>query len=74
MQTRRFHVSGITPAISTTELATRFAAFGTVKAIDGLGALDGLGQPRKFAYLTLEATPDKFSKCQVFSVYKLLGV
>lgn len=66
MQTRRFHVSGVTPAISAAELATRFATFGSVKAIDSVGALDALGQPRKFGYVTLEATPEKLNKCKVF--------
>jgi hypothetical protein len=72
MQTRRFHVSGITPAISTTELATRFAAFGTVKAIDGVGSLDAVGQPRKFGYVTLESTSDKFNKCKRYLVHESL--
>lgn len=62
-QERRLHVSGLTPAISLNDLANRFALFGTVKAIDGMGKLDALGQPRKFAFVSLAAPPDKLSKC-----------
>lgn len=63
MQTRRLHVSGLTPAISQADLTARFSIFGTVTAIDGLGTLDALGQPRKFAFVSLETTSDKYSKC-----------
>ncbi|PVG02439.1 hypothetical protein CPB86DRAFT_579707 [Serendipita vermifera] len=63
MLTRRLHVSGLTPAISENDLKIRFSAFGTVKAIDGVGKLDALGQPRKFAYVSLETAPDKYAKC-----------
>ncbi|KAG8758644.1 hypothetical protein FRC14_007699 [Serendipita sp. 396] len=63
MQTRRLHVSGLTPAISEADLRARFSVFGNVKTVDGVGKLDGLDQPRRFAYVSLEATPDKHSKC-----------
>lgn len=66
METRRLHVSGLTPAINEKDLETRFSAFGTVKAVDGVGALDGVGQPRKFGYVSLNATPEKLAKCRCF--------
>lgn len=60
---KRIIVSGLTHTISTSDLTNRFSAFGVVKAVDGLGELDGLGQPRKFAYVTLESTPSMHAKC-----------
>ncbi|TBU47466.1 hypothetical protein BD309DRAFT_855893 [Dichomitus squalens] len=61
--TKRIHISGLTPAITAKDLSDRLASFGTVKAIDGFGALDALGQPRKFAYATLETTKGKLARC-----------
>ena len=61
--TKRIHISGLTPAITAKDLSERLASFGTVKAIDGFGALDALGQPRKFAYATLETTKGKLARC-----------
>ena len=62
--TKRLHVSGLTTAISAEELSKRIASFGTVKALDGFGLLDGLGQPRKFGYVTLETTKPKLARCE----------
>lgn len=64
MDIKRLHVSGLTPEISKKDLEARFSSFGTVKAVDGVGALDGLGFPRKYAYISLETNPQKFSRCQ----------
>ncbi|KAF9454489.1 hypothetical protein P691DRAFT_787768, partial [Macrolepiota fuliginosa MF-IS2] len=61
--TKRLHIAGLTPSISQQDLSRRLSSFGNVKSLDGLGILDGTGQPRKFAYATLEATPAKLSKC-----------
>ncbi|KAI0676098.1 hypothetical protein C8Q78DRAFT_1075035 [Trametes maxima] len=61
--TKRIHVSGLTPAITAKDLNTRLGSFGTVKALDGLGDLDAVGQPRKFAYVTLETTKGKLTRC-----------
>ncbi|KAI0248754.1 hypothetical protein BJV78DRAFT_1233136 [Lactifluus subvellereus] len=61
--TKRLHISGLTPAISSHHLSHRLGTFGTVAALDGLGKLDALGQPRKFAYVTLETTKTQLSKC-----------
>jgi RNA recognition motif. (a.k.a. RRM, RBD, or RNP domain) len=62
-QEKRVIVSGLTHTISISDLTDRFSAFGIVKAIDGLGKLDALGQPRKFAFVTLESTPAMHAKC-----------
>jgi len=61
--TKRLHVSGLTPAITKADIERRLSAFGTVKATDGFGACDALGDPRKFAYVTIEATARDLAKC-----------
>ncbi|KAL4072355.1 hypothetical protein V8B97DRAFT_1870526 [Scleroderma yunnanense] len=61
--TKRLHISGLTPAITATDIQRRLSAFGTVKATDGFGACDALGDPRKFAFVTIEATPKDLAKC-----------
>lgn len=61
--TKRIHISGLTPAITSKDLSDRLGSFGTVKAMDGFGAVDNLGQPRKFAYATLETTKGKLARC-----------
>lgn len=60
---KRLHVSGLTPALTPADLSQRFGSFGTVKALDGFGSLDGLGRPRKFGYVTLETTKTKLARC-----------
>jgi len=45
------------------DLARRLGSFGSVTAMDGLGKLDALGQPRNFAHVTLETTKTQLSKC-----------
>ncbi|KAH9957000.1 hypothetical protein BC827DRAFT_1385759 [Russula dissimulans] len=61
--TKRLLISGLTPAISSDDLARRLGSFGSVTALDGLGKLDALGQPRNFAHVTLEANRTQLSKC-----------
>ncbi|KAI0290587.1 hypothetical protein BC826DRAFT_1026167 [Russula brevipes] len=61
--TKRLHISGLTPAISSHDLSCRLATFGSVTALDGLGTLDALGQPRNFAFVTLETTQSQLSRC-----------
>ena len=61
--TKRLLISGLTPAISSDDLARRLGSFGSVTAMDGLGKLDALGQPRNFAHVTLETTKTQLSKC-----------
>jgi RNA recognition motif-containing protein len=60
---KRLHVSGLTPAISSDDLSRRLASFGSVTALDGLGKRDALGQPRNFAYVTIETTKTQLSRC-----------
>ncbi|THU80943.1 hypothetical protein K435DRAFT_785238 [Dendrothele bispora CBS 962.96] len=61
--TKRLHISGLTPALTSADISTRLSTFGTVKSLDGFGKLDGVGQPRKFGYVTLETTPQALKKC-----------
>ncbi|KDN39023.1 hypothetical protein RSAG8_09059, partial [Rhizoctonia solani AG-8 WAC10335] len=63
MQTTRLHISGLTPSISASDLKQRFSTFGDVRGVDEVGKLDGVGRPRKFAYLTLETTQPKLARC-----------
>ncbi|KAI0343327.1 hypothetical protein BDW22DRAFT_1329179 [Trametopsis cervina] len=60
---KRLHVSGLTPAITTTDLSQKLGTFGTVTALDGFGKEDALGQPRKFGYVTIETTKAKLARC-----------
>ncbi|KIP07446.1 hypothetical protein PHLGIDRAFT_421113 [Phlebiopsis gigantea 11061_1 CR5-6] len=61
--TKRIHVSGLTPSITPADLSQKLGSFGSVKALDGFGALDALGEPRKFGYVTLETTRPKLTRC-----------
>ncbi len=63
--TKRLHISGLTPSLSPADLSKRLSTFGTVKALDGFELLDGVGQPRKFGYATLEGTPAQLAKCEL---------
>ncbi|KAF5388659.1 hypothetical protein D9757_004758 [Collybiopsis confluens] len=63
MITKRLHVSGLTPTITPADLSARFSNFGLVKSLDGFGLLDSVGHPRKFAYVTVEATEAALKKC-----------
>lgn len=64
--TKRLHISGLTPSITPTDLTRRLSSFGTVKALDGFGQFDAVGQPRKFGYVTLEGTKGHLAKCKFF--------
>ncbi|THH28367.1 hypothetical protein EUX98_g5814 [Antrodiella citrinella] len=61
--TKRLQVSGLTPAITPAELGAKLGSFGSVKALDGFGVLNAVGQPRKFGYVTIETTKAKLAKC-----------
>lgn len=65
---KRLHISGLTPSISQQDLSQRLSTFGTLKSLDGLGLVDAVGNPRKFAYATLEGAPAKVTKCLSFSL------
>lgn len=62
--TQRVIISGLTPAITVQDLTRRLGSFGTVKAADGFGLTDGLDQPRKFGFVTLETTTSKLARCK----------
>ena len=66
MITKRLHVSGLTATITPADLSARFSNFGTVKSLDGFGLFDGVGQPRKFAFVTIEATEGALKKCKSY--------
>ncbi|KAI6003136.1 hypothetical protein EDD15DRAFT_2227232 [Pisolithus albus] len=61
--TKRLHVSGLTPSITPTDILNRFSTFGSVKSLDGFGKLDALGDPRRFAYVTLQGKEKDVAKC-----------
>ncbi|KAF8803942.1 hypothetical protein BYT27DRAFT_7108757 [Phlegmacium glaucopus] len=61
--TKRLLISGLTTSITADDISRRLTTFGTVKALDGFGLPDGVGQPRKFGYVTLETTTGKLAKC-----------
>ncbi|KAJ7648587.1 hypothetical protein DFH06DRAFT_1476105 [Mycena polygramma] len=67
--TKRLHVS-FTPSIPssgsaelTKSLTAHFGKFGTVKSVDGLGQLDGVGMPRKFGFVSIEGSEASIAKC-----------
>ncbi|OCF59395.1 hypothetical protein L486_02060 [Kwoniella mangroviensis CBS 10435] len=60
--TKRLHVGGLTPAITTQHIKERFSSFGVVSEIEELG-VDALGHPRPFTFLTLSTTPLQLKKC-----------
>ncbi|KAJ2931224.1 hypothetical protein H1R20_g5804, partial [Candolleomyces eurysporus] len=61
--TKRLHISGLTPSITADDLSKRFSVFGNVQSVDGIGALNGVGLPRNFAYVTIDTTAGKLAKC-----------
>jgi hypothetical protein len=71
---KRLLISGLTAALSSHDLERRLAAFGTVTALDGFGKLDAVGQPRKFAYVTLETTKSQLSRCMWCQPFRPIGL
>lgn len=59
---KRLHIGGLNDQISPKDLAERFSRYGQVDNVEAAG-IDGVGQMRRFAYLTLIATPQEFKKC-----------
>ena len=66
--TKRLHISGLTPSITQADLSQRLGSFGTLKALDGFGKLDSLGQPRKYGYATIETTKPKLARCELWII------
>jgi len=62
--TKRLHISGLTPNVSPADIIQQLSKFGNIKAVDGFGLLDGVGNPRKFGYVTIEATDANIKKCK----------
>ncbi|KAI6138998.1 hypothetical protein BKA82DRAFT_4228897 [Pisolithus tinctorius] len=60
---KRLHISGLTPSITSSDIHRRLSAFGSVTSLDGFGQLDALGDPRPFAYATLEGKEKDIAKC-----------
>jgi hypothetical protein len=72
--TKRLIISGLTPSITADDISRRLISFGTVKAADGFGLSNAVGETRKFGYVTLETTTGKLTKCKDFilsSVYRM---
>ncbi|KAI6008651.1 hypothetical protein EDC04DRAFT_2906953 [Pisolithus marmoratus] len=61
--TKRLHISGLTPSITSTDVLRRLSTFGSVKSLDGFGKSDALGDPRPFAYATLEGEEKDLARC-----------
>ncbi|KAI6008087.1 hypothetical protein EDC04DRAFT_3146496 [Pisolithus marmoratus] len=61
--TKRLHISGLTPSITSTDIQRRLSTFGSVKSLGGFGKLDALGDPRPFAYVTLEGKEKDLARC-----------
>lgn len=62
---KRLHISGLTPQVTSEDLTKRLSSFGKVQALDGVGKLDALGRPRPFAYATLETSKGQLAKCEL---------
>lgn len=69
--TKRLHVSGLNLAITPADLSQKLGSFGSVKALDGFGNLDALGQPKKFGYVTIETTKLKLARCTCVALLAL---
>jgi len=59
---RRVHVSGL-PPINEDEVRSRFKSFGTVTKVDGLGKMDGNGNPLRYAFIDIDITKSKLAQC-----------
>lgn len=57
---RRLHVSGF-PAGA--DLRAKFAPYGRVVEVEGADTLNGVGEPRGFAYIALETSQSQINKC-----------
>lgn len=62
MTSRRLYVRGLPPAVTETDLMSRFMNFGAVSNVEI--AKDVEGQCRGFGHFTLECEDQEYSKCQ----------
>ncbi|KAJ7083802.1 hypothetical protein C8R44DRAFT_862393 [Mycena epipterygia] len=67
--TKRLHIS-FTPSVPSSapgdlakSLTAHFGKFGTIKSVDGLGELDGVGMPKKFGFVSIEGSEASIVKC-----------
>ncbi|KAJ7039925.1 hypothetical protein C8F04DRAFT_1085344 [Mycena alexandri] len=67
--TKRLHIS-FAPSIPSKgaqelvqSLTAHFGKFGTVKSVDGLGELDGVGVPKKFGFVSIEGSETSIARC-----------
>ncbi|KAJ7770644.1 hypothetical protein B0H16DRAFT_1410935 [Mycena metata] len=67
--TKRLHISfsPSVPSKGTQELVqsltAHFGKFGSVKSVDGLGELDGVGVPKKFGFVSIEGSDTSIARC-----------
>jgi hypothetical protein len=68
--TKRLHIA-FTPSVPASgpdelakSLTAHFGKFGTVKSVDGLGELDGVGMPRKFGFISIEGSEAGITRCE----------
>ncbi|POW05431.1 hypothetical protein PSHT_10762 [Puccinia striiformis] len=59
----RLHVGGLGPSVVSEDLQRRFAAFGTVVKVDGVGKLDANGFPLKYAFVDIISTATQIKRC-----------
>ncbi|WFD36253.1 hypothetical protein MCUN1_003131 [Malassezia cuniculi] len=64
-EVRRIHISGLGGKFSREELERRLSSYGEVLDFDGCEAhhVDGVGNPRTYAFATLKISPTQLSKC-----------
>ena len=61
---KRLYIGGLNANISREHLQDRFKSFGRVESVEWPGP-DALGQPRRFAYISLETTAEQYKKCEL---------
>ncbi|KAI9609567.1 hypothetical protein H4Q26_007527 [Puccinia striiformis f. sp. tritici PST-130] len=58
-----FACRGLGPSVVSEDLQRRFAAFGTVVKVDGVGKLDANGFPLKYAFVDIISTATQIKRC-----------
>ncbi|PLW48350.1 hypothetical protein PCASD_02912 [Puccinia coronata f. sp. avenae] len=59
----RLHVGGLGPSVAPQDLERRFASFGTVVKVDGVGKLDANGSPLRYAFVDILSTDSEMKRC-----------